>query len=89
MDASAGLKLPMTLQALGLSQLRVENEADIAPGGSLVADVMRMSADQLREKYLATGVVTAADIDGYREFATLPETWAIYYATVGVTARKI
>jgi hypothetical protein len=49
---------------------------------------MKMSALQLREKYLATGVVTEQDLDQYCDFVDDPQTWAIYYATVAVIGRK-
>ena len=52
-----GLKLPALLQRRGLQDIAVENEAPLCAGGSGMATVMKMSAEQLREKYLATGIV--------------------------------
>jgi hypothetical protein len=46
---------------------------------------MKLSAEQLRAKYVATGVVADTDIDLYCSLADDPEAWAIYYATVGVS----
>jgi hypothetical protein len=60
----------------------------LSPGGSGLATIMKMSTVQLREKYLATKVVTASDLDAYCRFAEDPQTWAIYYATVAVSAKK-
>lgn len=88
MDHAVGLKLPSLLQHQGVTQLRVENEAPLSPGGSGMATIMKMSAEQLREKYLATGVVTESDLDRYCRFAENPNAWAIYYATVTVVAQK-
>ena len=88
MDDRLGLKLPSLLQRRGLRPLTVENDAPLSAGGSGMAMIMRWSAVQLREKYLATGVVTESDLDRYGRFADSPETWAIYYATVAVSGQK-
>ncbi|HEX2055320.1 MAG TPA: methyltransferase domain-containing protein [Nitrospiraceae bacterium] len=89
MDYAVGLKLPGLLKVIGLIDLVVENHAPLSHGGSGPAIIMKMSAIQLREKYLATNVVSAADLDAYCRFAEDPHTWAIYYATVAVRARKL
>ena len=87
-DHAAGLKLPAMLQALGAQHLKVDNDAPIARGGSGIARLMKMSAEQLRDRYLATHEVTAADLDAYCAFTENPHNWAIYYATVAVTAQS-
>ena len=53
-----------------------------------VATLMAESAVALRSKYLATGKATEADIDDYIGAARNPASWAIYYSTVAVIARK-
>ncbi|TAF07306.1 MAG: class I SAM-dependent methyltransferase [Nostocales cyanobacterium] len=88
LDFALGVKLPAIFQKLGLQQLSVENDAPISAGGSGLAKMMKMSAVQLAEKYLATGEASQADIDNYCLFADDIKTWAIYYATVGITAQK-
>jgi len=88
MDYSLGLTLPALLQRRGVSGLIVENDAPLSAGGSGMATIMKMSAVQLREKYLATGVVTEQDLNRYCRFAEDPHAWAIYYATVAVSGRK-
>ncbi|MGF1479699.1 MAG: class I SAM-dependent methyltransferase [Cyanophyceae cyanobacterium] len=88
MDYALGVHLPSHLQKLGLQQLTVENDTPLSPGGSGVATVMKLSTVQLAEKYLATGEVTPEDIKRYCQFADDQNTWAIYYATVGVIAQK-
>lgn len=87
-DHAAGLKLPAALQALGIDNLRVDNDAPLARGGSGVARMMRMSAEQLRDKYIATNEATAEHVDAYCKFAENPDTWAIYYSTIAVTAQS-
>jgi hypothetical protein len=80
--------LPSLLQQHGLQHLSVENDAPLCAGGSGMAAVMKMSTEQLREKYLATGVVDQSDLEWYCRFAGDPNTWAIYYATIAVSGRK-
>jgi hypothetical protein len=46
---------------------------------------MKLSAEQLLEKYVETGIATEADVEAYRRFADDPDSWAVYYATVAVT----
>ncbi|KAI9134337.1 class I SAM-dependent methyltransferase [Acaryochloris sp. CCMEE 5410] len=88
MDYSLGAKLPALIQAYDLQSFVVEVDTHLSQGGSGMATMMKMSTVQLAEKYLATGVVTQADIDHYGRFAEDPNTWAIYYATVSVVAQK-
>ena len=88
-DCAAGLKLPAALQTLGVEILRVDNDAPLVVGGSSVANMMRMCAEQFRDEYIATNEATAEDVDAYCEWAKNPDTWAIYYSTIAVTARSI
>jgi hypothetical protein len=50
--------------------------------------MMRLSTLALRDKSVATGLATQADIAAYAEFAVTPSCWATYYATVRILARK-
>ncbi len=88
MDFALGLKLLALMQRRGLQHLTVENDAPLCAGGSGMATVMKMSAEQLREKYLAIGVVGPSDLERYCRFADDPNSWAIYYATIAVSGRK-
>jgi SAM-dependent methyltransferase len=87
-DCTAGLKLPAALQTLGVEIYRVDNDAPLARGGSDVANIMRMCAEQFRDEYIATNEATAEDVDAYCEWARNPGTWAIYYSTIAVMARS-
>ena len=88
LDYSFGIKLPPLLQQLGLKQLQVENDVPISPGGSDVATMMKLSALQLAEKYMATGKATRQDIQKYCQFAENQTSWGVYLATVGVIGQK-
>ncbi|NJP11448.1 MAG: methyltransferase domain-containing protein [Leptolyngbyaceae cyanobacterium RU_5_1] len=87
-DCSLGVRLPSIFQKLGLQEFFVENDVPLSKGGSGVARVMRMSAEQLAEKYVATGKVSYEDIQRYSAFSESPDSWAVYYSTVGVICRK-
>lgn len=88
MDYAMGLKLPALMQRRGLQRLTVENDPPLCAAGSGIATVMKLSAEQLREKYMATGVVGSSDLERYCRFADDPNSWAIYYATIAVSGRK-
>ena len=85
MDYALGAQLPALFQEYDLSHLTVEHEGHLSAGGGMVAQLMKLSAEQLRDKYVATGKVTEADIEQYCRLADGPDSWAIYYATVAVT----
>jgi hypothetical protein len=89
MDYALGLKLPAFMHRRGLQHLIVENDASLCAGASGMATVMKMSAEQLQEKYLATGVVGQSDLERYCRFADDPNNRAIYYATIAVSGRKV
>jgi len=88
MDHGFGARLPGLVQARGLTDLVVENDAPIVRGGAPHATMMAMSTAQLREKYLATGLVSEEDLAGYASFAADPSCWATYHATIRAAGRK-
>lgn len=85
MDHALGAKLPALFQCHHLSHLTVEHEGHLSAGGGPIAELMKLSAEQLRSKYVATGLVTGGDIDDYCRLADDTDAWSIYYATVAVT----
>ncbi|MGL4617970.1 MAG: class I SAM-dependent methyltransferase [Chroococcidiopsis sp.] len=88
MDYAFGIRLPAIFQQMNLQDLSVENDTPLAPGGSGIATVMKMSAERLADKYIATNKATREDIERYCQIAEDPQSWAIYYSTIGATARK-
>ncbi|PSB11362.1 SAM-dependent methyltransferase [Pleurocapsa sp. CCALA 161] len=88
-DYALGIKLPSILQQLELQQIQVENDVSIAAGNSDIARLMKLSAQQLAEKYIATGKATLTDIQIYCQFAEDRTAWGIYLATVGVMGQKL
>lgn len=87
-DWSVGFKLPRLLQAAGCTNVYAEQDAPLSQGGTGIALMMRQSAVQLREKYLATGQATEGDLAAYARLTADPSSWAVYYATLRVKARK-
>jgi SAM-dependent methyltransferase len=85
MDHALGARLPALFQQHDLSELTVEYEGHLSAGGGLIPQLMKLSADQLQLKYVATGLVADADIEFYRQLADDPDAWAVYYATVAVS----
>lgn len=88
LNYSLGILLPSIFQQLGLQIQMVENDVPIVNGSSDVATMMKMSAMQLKEKYLATGKASEEDLERYCQFADNSNSWAIYVATVGVVGQK-
>lgn len=88
LDHALGLRLLSLLQARGLRDLSMENDATVSAGGSGLARIMAMSAEQLRDKYLETGIVSEAELQCYRQFSEDPQSRAVYYATVAASGRK-
>ncbi len=88
MNPSLGAVLPAALRTLGLTLVAVESEAHLVSGGSEIALMMKASTEQLRDKYVATGLASDDDIENYSRFAEDEDAWAIYYATVRVLARR-
>ena len=88
MDYGFGLRLASAFQEAGLEIVHVDNDVPIVRGGHPMSRMMGLSALQLRERYLSTGMATAEDIDNYGIFSADPSCWAIYHGTVRATARK-
>jgi SAM-dependent methyltransferase len=88
LDPALGSNLGELVQQRGLAIRSLEADASVERGGSPLAAMMSLSAEQLADKYVATGCVTNDDVARFREFASDPACWASYYSTVRVLARK-
>ncbi len=89
MNYALGRNMSGLLQSRGLQSMTMENDGPPSAGGSGMATIMKMSAVQLREKYLATGMVSDEDLEQYCRFADNPQSSAVYYTTIGVSGRKV
>ena len=88
MDYAFGARLPAVFQERSLEEISIENDAAIVCGGSPHALMMGMSTSVLGDKYIATKLAGAEDIERYARFAASPSCWATYHATVRGLARK-
>lgn len=88
MNYAFGASLPGLVEARVPKLAAVEYDCPVLRGASKLAEMMRLSTLTLRDKYVATGLATPADIAAYGEFAASPECWGVYYATVRVLAHK-
>jgi 2-polyprenyl-3-methyl-5-hydroxy-6-metoxy-1,4-benzoquinol methylase len=86
LDPGFGKRLPWITSRLGLYILRVEAITHLEPGGGPVALFMGDSAEALRAKYASTGEATEDEIDGYIQASRNPNSWAVYYSTIGLIA---
>lgn len=87
MDAGFGTSMISWIQELIPHSIEVVNNSPVTQGGTDLARMMNLSAQQLKAAYLSTGKVTEADFELYRQFTEDPLSWAIYYATIGVIAQ--
>lgn len=83
-----GRALPELVANTGSSLVRLDYDCSAARGGSALAEMMRLSTHALRDKYVATGRASELDLSQYADFASSPDCWGVYYATVRVLARK-
>jgi SAM-dependent methyltransferase len=88
LDPGLGKRLPWLISRLDLAVIHVEAISHLEPGRGPMALVMADSAEALRNKYVSTGKATNDDVDSYAEGARNAATWANYYSTVGVIAKR-
>ncbi len=88
LNPAYGSQLPSQCSNIGFSLDKIEAKAHICNGGSIVAKLMGVSIDVLREKYKSTGVVGDAEIEAYIENSRSEQHWANYYTTVSVVVKK-
>lgn len=86
LDPAYGLSLPAKIEAAGLQVQRVDSRIHLNRGGDKLARMMGESTRALRDKYIATGEASGADIEKYIENASNDRFWAVYYSTVTVIA---
>ncbi len=87
-DPYFGRRLPEIFQQLGAEEIKVETYLPFANGGSRIAQIMKMSAQHLTDRYVGTGECLLADVEQYIAAADDPLAWAYYYTTVATIGRK-
>ena len=87
-DPYFGSHLPQIFQQLAAEEIAIETYLPLANGKSPISQIMKMSAQHLAERYVATGVCSADDVEQYMMAADDPLAWAYYYTTVATIGRK-
>jgi SAM-dependent methyltransferase len=73
-EATFGPRLPAALTAAGLEDVLAEVHAPLVSGGGTSGDWVRLTVDQLRPGFVATGYVSAAEVDEFLELSQHPGT---------------
>jgi SAM-dependent methyltransferase len=82
-EATFGARLPAALTAAGLEDVLAEVHAPLVRGGTS-SDWMRLTIDQLRHGLVASGYVSAAEVEQFLESSANPST--LYLPPLLVTA---
>ena len=88
MDYSFGRQLASLLPEAGFRNVAKEHYAPTVPGGSAVAELMRVSSLKLRDVYERGGAITATAFDAYLDFCCDPEQTATHYDTISSWGQK-
>jgi SAM-dependent methyltransferase len=68
--------LPSLVAGMGLQNVGGEGDFSVLQGGSPVAEFFALSAEQIRERILASGDLTEARLDGALALLKSPDFWA-------------
>ena len=86
-DPYFGIKLPLVLEAAGLTHVDSEGRAFAIRSGSPQAEAGVLNMEQLKDKFVATGLLTAAEVDEQIEMMRTPSAhvgyWPIMVAAWG------
>lgn len=88
LDPGYGKRAVPMLSDVGFSVSHIEYVGHLEAGRGPVAMVMADSTNALQDKYVATGEATGDDVDRYIRGAQDPDSFANYYSTVRVLARR-
>jgi SAM-dependent methyltransferase len=86
-DPYFGIKLPLVLEGAGLTDIDSEGRVFAVRSGSLHAEAGVLNLEQLKDKFVATGLLTAAEVDAQIELVGTPSAhvgyWPIMVAAWG------
>jgi SAM-dependent methyltransferase len=80
--------LPAMVAGLGLEAVGGEGDFSIIRGGSPTAEFFSLTADQMRERMIADGVHTGAQIDHAQALLASPDFWGFGGGGIAVWGRK-
>jgi SAM-dependent methyltransferase len=80
--------LPELVAGMGLLQVGGEGDFSILQGGSPIADFFSLTADQMRERMLESGVQSAEQLDHAQGLLNDPKFWAFGGGGVAVWGQR-
>lgn len=80
--------LPALVAAQGLAEVRAEGDFAVLSGGSPMGEFYRISGEQMRDKVLSSGALTAERFDAALALLADPAFWAFAGAGVAVWGRR-
>jgi SAM-dependent methyltransferase len=80
--------LPSLVAGMGLQQVAGEGDFSVLQGGSPMAEFFALTADQMRERILASGDMSAVKLDEALTLLKSPNFWALGGAGVAVWGRR-
>jgi SAM-dependent methyltransferase len=87
-NSAIARQMPGILQDQGLQNVSTATDQPLAPGGSPMAQMMKMSLAHIAEKLINTGIVSEQDIQILMQEQDNPHTWIMYYTTIATWATK-
>jgi SAM-dependent methyltransferase len=87
-DGSFGRRAAALMGAVGLVDVRTRTNTAVARGGSRRATLIRLSMARTRDRLIATGIASAADLDHLDRALTDPGFWWHDYTVTSTWGRK-
>jgi SAM-dependent methyltransferase len=87
-NSAIARQMPSLLQQYGLQNVSAAADQKLAPGGSKMAQMMKMSLSHIADKLIKAGTVSAQDVKIFLQEQDNPLTWVLYYATIAAWGQK-
>ncbi|AFY71847.1 Methyltransferase type 11 [Thalassoporum mexicanum PCC 7367] len=87
-NSAIARQMPSLLQQHGLQNVSAAAAQKLAPGGSKMARMMKMSLSHIAEKLIKAGTVSAQDVEIFLQEQDNPRTWVLYYSTIAAWGTK-
>jgi SAM-dependent methyltransferase len=87
-DAFWARALPALVAGMGLRRVAGEGDFPVVQGGSPVAEFYSLSAEQIRERIIESGMVNAERLDEALELLKSPDFWAFGGGSVAVWGQR-
>jgi SAM-dependent methyltransferase len=88
MDPTFGRRVPALVESIGVEELGHEGVTLIARGGDPFARFVQMTNVLLRDRFVAAGVLSAADFDELHRDYDDPSLWFVGFTCFGAWGRR-